>query len=79
MLTAGGAGNAAWLASIQKTKGMRSGHHNASGMSAVAVKPKGKSKKSCAVADDEEAQEMETFVKAKGSGGKKGKKSRGGR
>lgn len=65
-------GNAQWLASIQKTKGMRSGHHSASGPAACGVKPKAKGKKSRApVDDDEEAAEMETFVKPKSK--KKGK------
>ena len=66
-------GNAQWLASIQKSKGMRSGHHSASACPASAVKPK-KSKKG-RVDDDEEAQELETFVKPKGK--KKKDKSRG--
>ena len=68
-----GAGNAAWLASIQKSNGRRSGHHSSCGAAVVAPKPKGKGKKSKApAADDEEAQELETFV-AKPKKGKKGK------
>ena len=75
-----GAGNAQWLASIQKSKGMRSGHHSGGGPAATAApKPKAKKKGGSSAPradDDEEAQELETFVKPKakkkdkGSGGK---------
>ena len=70
-----GAGNAAWLKSIQKSQGRHTGHHCAGGAAAPKPKPKAKKGRASAV-DDEEAQELETFVKAKGSGSKKqGKKS----
>ena len=73
-----GAGNAQWLASIQKSKGMRSGHHSACSAPVAAAKPKGKGSgkkgKVAARDDDDDAQELETFVKPKSK--KKGK-SRG--
>ena len=67
-----GAGNAQWLASIQKTKGKMSGHHCADAR-AVAPKPKSKGgkKSRVPVEDEEDAQELETFVKPKSK--KKGK------
>ena len=78
VLTARSPGNAQWLASIQKTKGMRSGHHSAGGPSADAVKPKKKGGKKGRVADaddDDEAEELETFVQQpKASKKKKGKR-----
>ena len=77
-----GAGNAQWLASIQKSKGMRSGHHSACSAPIAAAKPKGKGggggKKGRVAAraddddDDDAARELETFVKPKGKS-KKGK------
>ena len=73
------AGNAKWLASIQKSQGRRAGHHN-SAPAACGGQPKAKgSKKARAPVDsDEEAAEMETFVKPKPSK-KKGKEKKGGR
>ena len=73
LLTRGEAGNAQWLASIQKSKGMRSGHHSTCNPPMVSPKPKkkGGGKKGKAVVDDEEAEEMETFVQPKPK--KKGK------
>ena len=71
VLTAG-AGNAQWLASIQKAKGKRSGHHSACGPAVVVPKPKPKGKKAMVLDDDEEgALELETFVKAKKGKSKK--------
>ena len=77
-MTAGNKGNAAWLASIQKSEGRHAGHHSSG---PACAKPKAKAKKARPPADvgDEEAQELETFVKPKAKSKGKSKAGRPGR